>query len=99
MGNIHLKYSVVDWFRVTSAPSWRCSLELARVVKNPTANAGDVGDVRDVSVIPDLLEEGLATHSSILVWFLITVKASMFKDREKRAVLEGKPAYTDDEIP
>ena len=69
------------------------------MVKNPTANAGDVGDVRDVSVIPDLLEEGMATHSSILVWFLITVKASMFKDREKRAVLEGKPAYTDDEIP
>ena len=52
VGNIHLKYSVVDWFRVTSAPLWRCSLEFAGVVKNPPANAGDVGGVRDVSVIP-----------------------------------------------
>ena len=35
---------------------------------NPPANAGDV---RDVSLIPeseDPLEEGMAVHSSILVW-------------------------------
>ena len=38
------------------------------MVKNPPANAGDV---RDASLIPgreDLLEEGMATHSSILAW-------------------------------
>jgi len=38
------------------------------VVKNPPASAGDI---RDVGLIPgqeDLLEEGMATHSSILAW-------------------------------
>ena len=41
---------------------------MALVVKNPPANAGDM---RDVGLIPgqeDLLEEGMATHSSILAW-------------------------------
>ena len=40
------------------------------MVKNPTANAGDIRD-RDVGSIPgweDPLEEGMATHSSILAW-------------------------------
>ena len=38
------------------------------VVKNPPANAGDVTDV-DRSLHPeDLLEDGLAAHSSILAW-------------------------------
>ena len=38
------------------------------MVKNLLANAGDV---RDAGLIPeseDLLEEGTATHSSILAW-------------------------------
>ena len=38
---------------------------MALVVKNPPANAGDTG------LIPGLgepLEEGMATHSSILAW-------------------------------
>ena len=38
------------------------------VLKNPTAN---VGDTRDAGLIPgweDPLEEGVATHSSILAW-------------------------------
>jgi len=41
---------------------------VALVVKNPPASAGDV---RDVDCIPGLgrsLEEGMATHSSILAW-------------------------------
>ena len=41
---------------------------MALVVKNPHANSGDI---RDASLIPefeDPLEEGMATHSSILVW-------------------------------
>ena len=39
--------------------------QVALVVKNPPANAGDTG------LIPGLgepLEEGMATHSSILAW-------------------------------
>ena len=41
---------------------------VAPVVKNPPAKAGDV---RDSGLIPgqkDALEEGMATHSSILAW-------------------------------
>ena len=44
------------------------SSQLAVVVKNPLANAGDI---RDVGLIPgweDPLEEGMATHSSIFAW-------------------------------
>ena len=39
------------------------------MVKNPPANAGDVGDARDKGLIPELgisIEEEMATHSSIL---------------------------------
>ena len=49
----------------------RIALEVspvALVVKNPSANAGDI---RDAALIPgweDALEEGMATHSSILAW-------------------------------
>ena len=42
--------------------------QVALVVKNPHANAGDV---REAGLIPGLgrsLEEGMATHSSILAW-------------------------------
>ena len=41
---------------------------VAQVVKNPPANAKDI---RDTGLIPgweDSLEEGMATHSSILAW-------------------------------
>ena len=36
------------------------------VVKNPLANTGDVRELG--SVQEDPLEEGMATHSSILAW-------------------------------
>ena len=43
--------------------------QVVLVVKNPPANAGDVGDM---DLIPRSgrfpLEEGMATHSSILAW-------------------------------
>ena len=42
--------------------------QVALVVKNPPA---DAGDLRDAGLIPDWedpLEEGVATHSSILAW-------------------------------
>ena len=40
---------------------------LKLVVKNPPAKAGDI---RDVGLIPgsDPLQEGMATHSSVLAW-------------------------------
>ena len=41
------------------------------MVKNLPAN---VGDIRDLGLIPgleDSLEEGMATHSSILIWRIL----------------------------
>ena len=36
--------------------------------KNPPANAGDIRDVGSILGQEDPLEEGIATHSSILAW-------------------------------
>ena len=45
---------------------------MALVVKNPPANAGDKKEVRNMGSRSlsreDPLEEGMATHSSILAW-------------------------------
>ena len=41
------------------------------VVKNPPANAGDVGDAGLIPGWDDLLEEKMATHSSILAWKIL----------------------------
>ena len=38
------------------------------LVKNPPANAGDIRDARWTLHWEDPLEEGMATHSSILAW-------------------------------
>ena len=38
------------------------------MVKNPAANAGDLGDAGSIPGWDDPLEEGMATHSSILAW-------------------------------
>ena len=46
----------------------RGASQVAPVVKNPPANAGDI---RDVDLIPGSerpLEKEMATHSSILAW-------------------------------
>ena len=40
--------------------------QVALVVKNPPANAGDVRDVDSIHGLGRSLEEGMATHSSIL---------------------------------
>ena len=40
---------------------------MALVVKNPPANAGDLRDAGSISE-SELLEEGMAAHSSILAW-------------------------------
>ena len=47
---------------------WKHKYKVALVVQNPPARAGDV---RDEGLIPrseDPLEEGMASHSSILAW-------------------------------
>ena len=44
------------------------AFQVALVVKNPAANAGDLGDVGSIPGWDDPLEEGMATHSSILAW-------------------------------
>ena len=38
------------------------------VVKNPPANAGDIREIAGSLGLEDPLEEGMATHSSILAW-------------------------------
>ena len=38
------------------------------MVKNSPANAGDIRDVASIPGSGDPLQEGMATHSSILAW-------------------------------
>ena len=38
------------------------------VVKNPPDNAGDIRDKGSIPGWEDSLEEGVATHSSVLAW-------------------------------
>ena len=42
--------------------------QLALVVKNPPANAGDAGDTGLIPGSGRSLEKDMATHSSILAW-------------------------------
>ena len=42
--------------------------QVALVVMNPPANAGDLRDVGSILGQEDPLEEAMATHSSILAW-------------------------------
>ena len=41
---------------------------MAPVVKNPPASAGDIRDVGSIPQLGRSLEEGTATHSSLLAW-------------------------------
>ena len=38
------------------------------MVKNPPANAGDIGDAGSIPGSGQSLEEGMAAHSSTLAW-------------------------------
>ena len=38
------------------------------MVKNPSVNAGDIRDVGSIPGLEDPLDEGMATHFSILAW-------------------------------
>ena len=42
--------------------------QVALVVKNPPAKAGDLRDAGSIPGQEDLLEAGMATHSSIPAW-------------------------------
>ena len=44
------------------------SFQVVLVVKNLPANAGDMKDVGLILGWEDPLEEGVATHSSVLAW-------------------------------
>ena len=44
--------------------------QVAPVVQNPSANAGDVTDAGSISGSGKPLEEGMATHSSFLAWII-----------------------------
>ena len=44
--------------------------QVAPVVKNPPANAGDIRDEGSILDMEDPLEEDMATHSRILAWRL-----------------------------
>ena len=51
-----------------STPKWNGASQVALMVKNPPASAAEI---KDMGLIPGLgrsLEEGMATHSSILAW-------------------------------
>ena len=41
---------------------------MAQVVKNSLIHAGDIRDTGSISELGRSLEEGIANHSSILVW-------------------------------
>ena len=45
-----------------------CASQVVLMVKNLPANAGNVKDVGSIPGSKDSLEEGMATHSSILAW-------------------------------
>ena len=45
-----------------------CCIQVALVVKNPPANAGDLRDAGSILSLEDPLEEEMATSSSILAW-------------------------------
>ena len=42
--------------------------QVVLVVKNPPANAGDERDECSIPELERSLEEGMATHSSVLAW-------------------------------
>ena len=44
------------------------AFQVVVMVKNPPASAGDIGDAVSIPGLERTLEEGIATHSSILFW-------------------------------
>ena len=53
-------------FGVSPLPLWASQVTI--VIKNPPASAGEIRDLGSIPGSEDPLEEGVATHSSILAW-------------------------------
>ena len=51
-----------------TSPTITQASQVALVVKNPLANAGDIRDAGSILGWKDPLEEGMASQSSILAW-------------------------------
>ena len=56
-------FADVKWYQQLIGAS-----QVALVAKNPPANAGDTRDVGSIPGLEDPLEEGMETHSTILLW-------------------------------
>ena len=50
---------------------WSGASQVALVVKNPPANAGDIRGVGSIPGLGRSPEEGMTTHSSILAWRIL----------------------------
>ena len=59
-------YHIVIAIKMSSLYIW--ASQVALVVKNLPANAGDLRDVGSIPDLEDPLDEGMATHFSILIW-------------------------------
>ena len=60
--------NVVQWLNKITCRPHLVDSQMARVGKNPPANAGDRRDVGSSLGQEDPLEKETATHSSILAW-------------------------------
>ena len=61
--------------------------QVAPEVKNPPANAGDIRDMGSIPGLGRSLEEGVATHSSILSWRISwTEKPGGLQSRESHRI-------------
>ena len=56
-------FADVKWYQQLTGAS-----QVALMVKNPPANAGDTRDMGSIPGLEDLLEEDMATHSTLLLW-------------------------------
>ena len=64
------------------------------MVKNPPAKAGDVRDLGSIPRYEDPLEEGMATHYSILAWRIRHGQRSLVSRRP----LGGKQSDTTEQL-
>ena len=62
----HMKNSNLQHF--VNSMSHKGAIQVALMVKNPPASAGDVRDTGSLLGQEDPLEEGMATYSNILTW-------------------------------
>ena len=56
-------FADVKWYQQLTGAS-----QMALMVNNPPANAGDTRDMGSIPGLEDPLEKGMATHSNVLAW-------------------------------